>query len=169
MIRKLGLVAGAALFGVLTALAIAAAVNLHGNIINADVGYQVGAAAPSGYTLVGNGSEYVPQAPSVTDAYNSFPGCAFASDGTHLNCTVNVTFATPLSSATYSILCSQTYDNTIEGGAWVDLGIGQFYTNKTAAGFTYNENSGNNSALSSQFGAAANYGLEVTCHASTLP
>lgn len=38
---------------------LAASVNIHGNVINADTGYQLGAAAPLNHVLCGNGTVYV--------------------------------------------------------------------------------------------------------------
>lgn len=67
---------------------VGSSVNLHGNIINADTGYQLGAAAAQGHILVGNGTYYVDQTypPLVTNSCTSYSssstsGCTVLPDG----------------------------------------------------------------------------------------
>lgn len=64
---------------------VAATVNIHGNIIDADSGYQIAGTAPVGHTLVGNGTEYVDSAPTsnacTSYASSSSEGCALLPNG----------------------------------------------------------------------------------------
>ena len=57
---------------------LASSVNIHGNNINADSGYQQGAAAPLNHVLLGNGTQYVD---SATIPYSILTGT-----GTHRTC-----------------------------------------------------------------------------------
>lgn len=97
------------------------------------------------------------------DQYATFPGCAFATDAANIQCTspISVTFPQAFADTNYVVLCSQTYN----AGSDINLGLSSVITGKTVSGFTYNENSGNNSALSSQYAVATNYDVQITCHA----
>jgi hypothetical protein len=83
-------------------------VNVHGNIINADTGYQLGASAPVGHTLVGNGTYYVDSGPSTQlDEYWSFSGCSiinvYNSAG---GCTATENLPIAMADSNYFVICS---------------------------------------------------------------
>jgi hypothetical protein len=76
------------LAGVFVFACIASSVNVHGNVINADTGYQNAAAAPQGHVLSGNGTVYVDKVfpPFVTNSCTSYAstataGCTVLPDG----------------------------------------------------------------------------------------
>ncbi len=105
---------------------------------------------------------YTPPATQVDD-WNSFNGCAFASDGANLNCVtpITVTLATAMPDTSYYVSCTTTYLANSD----VDLSLSIFISSKATGSYVINENSGNNSALSSQFSVNAYYDAFLTCHA----
>lgn len=116
---------------------IASSVNIHGNIINADTGYQVNGAAPSGHMLVGNGSYYVDTAP-VTATWSSSQiatGCTISGGGSYSTCTFSVTFGTAAPDTNYSAVCLG--DDPIVTGSEFQGYVGAIQaSSKTTTGFT---------------------------------
>ncbi|MHB1952459.1 MAG: hypothetical protein ACYCOU_01825 [Sulfobacillus sp.] len=156
MITKKKLIAGVFL-GVGLLAALGSSVNLHGNIINADIGYQLGAQAPSGHTLVGNGSEYVDSG-TLKDEYNTVPGCAFANDGANLTCSIAVTLPTPMPDTSYSVACAQSFSFVNTNWTTINTNV----SGQTTTGYTLNEITSGSSTI---WPTNATYGFTAQCHA----
>ena len=135
-------------------------VNVHGNIINADTGYQLGATAPVGHTLVGNGTYYVDSGPvTQLDEWNTFAGCAYANDGANLTCSSNVTVGTAFADTNYQVLCNWAW-----GSAPVNwMAFNYNISGQTTTGYTVNQITSGSSTIWSS--GNANYGINWTCHA----
>ncbi len=100
---------------------------------------------------------------TITDDWNTFNGCAFATDGATINCTTPtaVTLTKTMPDTSYSVSCTHTYNQASD----LDISLSVVISGKTTTGYTVNENSGNNSALSSQFLVNNYYDIVFTCHA----
>ena len=138
-------------------VALGSSVNLHGNIINADTGFQYQQAAPAGHTLVGNGSEYVDSG-TEQDEWVTFTGCSFANDGANLTCTVAVTLPTAMVDTNYSVNCTEYANPSVGSPIYQNYDV----ESPTTTGFTWFEITSGSSAA---WGTYPNYGKSFTCHA----
>lgn len=109
---------------------LATSVNVHGNNINADTGYQVAGAAPSNHVLLGNGTQYVD---SATVPYSILSGA-----GTPITCNGN---------GCYRI----TADGTIE--EWGHVTVGGSVAADVGATFPYSTGFTTVSSIAITFGS----------------
>lgn len=140
-------------------------VNLHGNIINADTGYQLNASGgTSGQALCSDGTYFdtpcwlAPGSATLLDEYNAFSGCNFPNDGANLTCTNTVTLGTAMADTSYVVSCTE-YTNPAVGS--VILGNISYAVSSTTQ-YTVEEMTQGSSGI---WGSYANYGKSYVCHA----
>lgn len=142
---------------------IATSVNVHGNIINADTGYQLAGAAPLNHFLCGNGTSYIDSSvpcgatSTMADVYVSFAGCTYPNDGANITCTNSVTLSPAMPDTSYSVSC--TWSSPINPYMIFNYNI----STQTTTGFVYTQLTSGSSSNFSTYGA--NYSLTVVCHA----
>jgi hypothetical protein len=150
-----------AILGVGLLAALGTSVNVHGNIINADTGYQLGGAAPVGHTLVGNGSEYVDSGSTTQqDEWFTTAGCnAGAPYNGDSACVGTVSLPVAMTDSNYYLNCTASYPS------------GNPYSGTTAAGASVTTSIVSSGLFSYTLaygygaGAPGQFTANITCHA----
>ena len=152
------------------AAGLASSVNIHGNVINADTGFQVNGAAPLNHPLCGNGSVYADSSVAVcgtsatlSDQYASVAGCSFANDGSGLNCTpTSITWGSAFSDTSYVVSCSVSYTNAVvtAGSGLPNIIVSTSNTDTTHTAITEGVGTGG----STTWAISPSYGATVICH-----
>ncbi len=140
-------------------VALGSSVNLHGNVINADTGFQYQQAAPAGHTLVGNGSEYVDSG-TQQDEWFTVTGCAAPTDGNSACTLTGNSLPTPMPDTNYFLSCTGTLpsaDLSPSGSAGIGVGVSTAITSTSL----FNMSVGYIGGSSTYFP----YTATITCHA----
>jgi len=148
-----------AVLGVGVLAALGSSVNLHGNIVNADTGYQVNGAAPVGHTLIGDGTTYTDSG-TVQDQWFTFTGC---DGGAPYNgdsaCVGTGSLPLAMTNSSYFLSCTASYPsgNPYSGTVATGASVTTFVTSASAFSYTLQYGYG--------AGAPSGFVAVVTCHA----
>ncbi len=148
---------------------LASSVNVHGNIVDADSGFQVAGVAPLNHYLCGSGTAYLDSSTpcgvssTLNDQFGTLSGCAFANDGGGLTCSAGtLTWTSAFADTSYTVGCWPMYSSAIVTGSSTQPVIDLNATISSASAISVSEGVAQGS--SGGYLVASNYQLTIVCH-----